>query len=78
MPSASGDFEGETPLDHREMTNCVNLGLCLAEIKMNIKWKANEMNLRLLQMVELEVGGEIPKENTNTFHKLYALWCVCY
>jgi len=41
------------------------------------------MNLRLLQMVQRtamdpSVGGEIPKENTYTFHKLYALWCVCY
>jgi len=41
VPSASGDFEGETPLGHKEMTSCVNRGLCLAEIKRNIKWKAN-------------------------------------
>lgn len=73
-----GIFRGN-PLDHWEMTSCGNEGWCLEEIKLNIKWKANEMNLRPLQMVptlaamNLKVGEEIPKENTNT----YTLMCVC-
>lgn len=37
MPPASGDFQGETPLGHWEMTSCGNGGWCLAEIKMNTK-----------------------------------------